>query len=141
VQTLTGTVLAGPGQPEPAPRQVQLLALDARALSARTTTAPSGTFQLLTGVDALDGGAVLQTSPPAGTLGAVAAFTVVDPASFGQPFLVGDTFAPVTVSGTLLGPDGSPVDGASIFVQGAVSGGGSGNVGPAFSADGGHFAI
>ena len=141
VQTLAGTVLAGPGQPEPVPPAVQLLAADGRPLSARRTADPSGAFQLPVGLGALDGGAVLQVTPGPGPLGAVAAFPIADPLQFAQPFLVGDTDSPIRVSGTLLGPDGSPVGGASIFVQGMVVGGGSGNVGPAFTGADGSFSI
>jgi len=141
VQTLAGTVLAGPGQPEPVPPDVQLLAADGRPLSSRKTADPSGAFQLSTAVDALDGGALLQVTPAAGTLGAVASFAVSAPARFSQPFLVGDAVAPIQVSGTLLGPDGSPVSGATVLVQGKVSGGGSGNVGPAVTASDGSFSL
>ena len=141
VQTVTGTVLAGPGQPEPVPPTVQLLAADGRPLSTRASADPAGVFQLSFGLGALDGGAFLQVSPGPGSLGAVAAFPVPDPARFGQPFLVGDTAAPVQVSGRILGPDGDPVAGASIFIQGTVVGGGSGNVGPSFSGDAGTFAL
>lgn len=141
VQTFAGTVLAGPGQPEPVPPGVQLLGPDGRQLSARRTADPSGAFQLSAGVGALDGGAFLQVTPGPGALGAVIAFDVSDAGRFDQPFIVGDTPPPIRVSGTLVGPDGSPVAGASIFVQGKVVGGGSGNVGPALSADDGSFSI
>ncbi|HZJ55985.1 MAG TPA: hypothetical protein VFD38_17715 [Myxococcaceae bacterium] len=141
VQTVRGTVLAGPGQPEPSPPTVQLLAADGRPLSRQTVADPDGGFQLSFGLGALDGGAVLQVSPGPGALGAVAALPVSDPAQFGVPFLVGDAAAPVEVSGQVLGPDGNPVAGASIFIQGTVVGGGSGNVGPAFSGDAGTFAL
>src|SRR5262249_11625866 len=141
VQTVSGTVLAGPGQPETVPPQVQLLAPDGRSLSALTTAAPSGAFQLSIGVDALDGGALLQTSPGGAPLGATAAFAVPDAARFGMPFLVGDTAVPIRVSGTIFGPDTTPITGASVFVQGTVQGGGSGNVGPAFSASDGIFSL
>ncbi|HVP59798.1 MAG TPA: hypothetical protein VMT11_04545 [Myxococcaceae bacterium] len=138
VQTVTGTVLAGPGQPEPVPPQVQLLAPDGRPLSARGSADVAGSFQLTFGAGTLDGGAVLQVTPGPSALGAVATFVVSDPARFAQPFVVGDTAAPVQVSGQLVGPDGDPVSGASVFLQGTVVGGGSGNVGPSFSdADGG----
>ena len=141
VQTLSGSVLAGPGQPEPVPPQVQLLTPDGRSLSALTTADPSGAFQLSVGVDAFDGGAILQTSPGGAPLGATLAFPVADAARFGTPFIVGDTAAPIRVSGTLVGPDGSPIPGASVFVQGTVQGGGSGNVGPAISASDGIFSL
>ncbi len=138
VQTVTGTVLAGPGQPEPVPPEVQLLAPDGRPLSARSTADATGSFQLSFGTGTLAGGALLQVTPGPGALGAVATFPVSDPVRFGQPFVVGDAVAPVQVSGRLLGPDGTPVASASVFIQGAVVGGGSGNVGPSFSdADGG----
>ena len=140
-QTVTGTILAGPGQPEPVPPTVQLITADGRPLSAHIAADPAGSFQLTFGLDALDGGAFLQSSPGPGALGAVAAFPVSDPARFAQPFLVGDTAAPVQVSGQILGPDGTPVTGASVFIQGTVVGGGSGNVGPAFSGDAGTFAL
>lgn len=141
LQTLAGVVLAGPGQPEPAPPDVQLLAPDGRPLSARRTAAASGAFQLSVGTSALDGGAVLQVTPAAGVLGAVATFPVTDAARFGQPFTVGDGVPPVLVSGTLLGPEGSPVAGATVYIQGTVQGGGSGNTGPGRSADDGTFAL
>jgi hypothetical protein len=141
VQTLSGSVLAGPGQPETVPPQVQLLAPDGRSLSALRTADPSGAFQLSVGLDALDGGAILQTSPGGAPLGATVAFPVTDGSRFGQPFLIGDTAAPIRVSGTVSGPDGNPIPGASVFVQGTVQGGGSGNVGPAFSASDGVFAL
>jgi len=141
VQTLSGVVLAGPGQPEPVPPQVQLLAPDGRPLSALATADPAGAFQLSAGMDALDGGAVLQVTPGPGPLAAVAGFPVPDATRFAQPFLVGDTAGPIGVSGTVLGPDGNPVEGASIFVQGTVVGGGSGNVGPVFTARDGSFSI
>jgi len=141
VQTVTGTVLAGPGQPEPVPPTVQLLALDGRPLSARSTADAAGGFQLSFGAGTLGGGAVLQVTPGPGALGAVAAFPVSDPARFGQPFVVGDTAAPVQVSGQIIGPEGTPVAGASVFIQGTVVGGGSGNVGPSFSDGDGGFSI
>ena len=141
VQTVRGTVLAGPGQPEPVPPTVQLLGADGRPLSSRTVAEPDGGFQLSFGIGALDGGAVLQVSPGPGVLGAVAALPVSDLAQFGTPFIVGDGAAPVEVSGQVLGPDGSPVAGASIFIQGTVVGGGSGNVGPTFSGDAGTFVL
>jgi hypothetical protein len=47
----------------------------------------------------------------------------------------------VVVSGQVLGPDGTPVAGASVFIQGTVVGGGTGNVGPAFSGDAGTFTL
>jgi len=141
VQTLSGSVLAGPGQPEPVPPQVQLRAPDGRALSAVTTADSSGAFQLSVGVDALDGGAILQTSPAGAPLGATASFPVADTSRFGQPFLIGDTAASIRVSGPISGPDGNPISGASVFVQGTVQGGGSGNVGPTFSASDGVFAL
>jgi hypothetical protein len=141
VQTVTGTVLAGPGQPEPVPPQVQLLAADGRPLSARSTADAAGGFQLSFGTGTLAGGAILQVTPGRGALGAVARFPVSDPARFGQPFVVGDSAAPVQVSGQLLGPDGTPVAGASVFIQGTVVGGGSGNVGPSFSDGDGGFSL
>jgi hypothetical protein len=141
VQSVTGTVLAGPGQPEPVPPTVQLLATDGRALSSRVTADPAGGFQLSFGTGTLAGGALLRVSPGPGALGAVAAFPVSDPARFGSPFIVGDTAAPVEVRGQVLGPDGTPVAGASIFVQGTVVGGGTGHAGPAFSGDGGTFSL
>ena len=141
VQTVSGTVLAGPGQPEPVPPTVQLMATDGRLLSAQTTVDPAGAFQLSFGVGSLDGGALLQVSPGPGALGAVIAFPVSDPAQFGSPFIVGDTAAPVVVSGQVLGPDGSPVAGATVFIQGTVVGGGTGHVGPAVSDDAGSFAL
>jgi hypothetical protein len=141
VQTVTGSVLAGPGQPEPAPPTVQLQAPDGRPLSARVAADGAGGFQLSFGIGALGGGAVLLTSPAQDAPGAVAAFPVSDPAQFGSPFLVGDTAAPVVVSGQVLGPDGAPVPGASIFIQGTVMGGGTGNVGPAYSGDAGTFSL
>jgi len=141
VQTVTGTVLAGPGQPEPVPPTVQLLASDGRALSSRTRANPAGGFQLSFGIGTLGGGALLQVSPGPGALGAVAAFPVSDPARFGSPFIVGDTAAPVEVTGQVLGPDGTPVAGASVFIQGTVVGGGTGHAGPAFSGDAGTFAL
>ncbi|HZX43435.1 MAG TPA: hypothetical protein VFE93_16470, partial [Myxococcaceae bacterium] len=141
VQTVTGTVLAGPGQPEPVPPQVQLLAADGRPLSARSTADPAGGFQLSFGTGTLAGGAILQVTPGPGALGAVARFPLSDPARFGQPFVVGDSAAPVQVSGQLLGPDGTPVAGSSVFIQGTVVGGGSGNVGPSFSDGDGGFSI
>ena len=141
VQTVQGRVLAGPGQPEPVPPTVQLLGADGRSLSSRTVADRDGGFQLSFGIGALDGGAVLQVSPGPGAIGAVAALPVSDPAQFGIPFIVGDSAAPVEVSGQVLGPDGSPVAGASIFIQGTVVGGGSGNVGPTVSGDAGTFAL
>ena len=141
VQTVSGTVLAGPGQPEPVPPTVQLLATDGRPLSFRTTANAAGGFQLSFGTGTLAAGALLQVSPGPGALGAVIAFPVSDPAQFGSPFIVGDAAAPVEVSGQVLGPDGTPVAGASIFIQGTVVGGGAGNVGPAFSGDAGTFAL
>jgi hypothetical protein len=105
------------------------------------TADAAGAFQLSAGIDAFDGGAILQTSPGPGPLGAVAAFPAADASRFGQPFLVGDTVSPVRVSGTVLGPDGNPVNGASTFVQGTVVGGGSVNVGPTFSASDGIFSL
>jgi len=141
VQTVTGSVLAGPGQTEPAPPTVQLQAADGRALSARVAADGAGAFHLTFGMGALDGGAILRTSPSQDGPGAVAAFPVSDPAQFGSPFLVGDTAPPVAVSGQVLGPDGAPVPGASIFIQGTVMGGGSGNVGPAYSGDAGTFSL
>ena len=141
VQTVTGTVLAGPGQPEPVPPTVQLMAADGRLLSSQTTADPAGGFQLSFGAGSLDGGALLQISPGPGALGAVIAFPVSDPAQFGSPFIVGDTAAPVVVSGQVLGPEGTPVPGASVFIQGTVVGGGAGHAGPAFSDDAGTFAL
>jgi hypothetical protein len=141
VQTVTGTVLAGPGQPEPIPPTVQLMATDGRFLSAQTTADPAGGFQLSFGTGSLDGGALLQVSPGPGALGAVIAFPVSDPAQFGSPFIVGDTAAPVVLSGQVIGPDGSPVAGASVFIQGTVVGGGTGHAGPAFSGDAGTFTL
>jgi hypothetical protein len=141
VQTVQGRVLAGPGQPEPVPPTVQLLGADGRSLSSRTVADRDGGFQLSFGIGALDGGAVLQVSPGPGAIGAVAALPISDPAQFGIPFIVGDSAAPVEVSGQVLGPDGSPVAGASIFIQGTVVGGGSGNVGPTVSGDAGTFAL
>jgi hypothetical protein len=141
VQTVGGSVLAGPGQPEPVPPTVQLLATDGRPLSPRIAADTAGGFQLSFGVGVLDGGALLQVSPGPGAPGAVAAFQVSDPAQFGSPFLVGDTAPPVVVSGQVLGPDGTPVAGASVFIQGTVVGGGVGNVGPAFSGDAGTFSL
>jgi hypothetical protein len=141
LQTVTGTVLAGPGQPEPVPPQVQLLAPDGRPLSARSTADAAGGFQLTFGAGMLPAGAVLQVTPGPGALGAVATFPVSDPVRFGQPFVVGDTAAPVQVSGRLVGPDGTPVAGARVFIQGTVVGGGSGNVGPSFSDGNGGFSI
>jgi hypothetical protein len=141
VQTVTGIVLAGPGQPEPAPPTVQLQALDGRALSAPVAADGAGGFQLSFGIGALGGGAVLLASPAQGAPGAVATFPVSDPGQFGSPFLVGDTEPPVVVSGQVLGPDGAPVPGASIFIQGTVMGGGTGNVGPAYSGDAGTFSL
>jgi len=141
VQTVTGSVLAGPGQPEPAPPTVQLQAPDGRALSAPVAADGAGGFQLSFGIGALDGGAVLLTSPAQGAPGAIAAFPVSDPAEFGSPFLVGDTAPPVVVSGQVIGPDGAPVPGASVFIQGMVIGGGTGNVGPAYSGDAGTFSL
>jgi hypothetical protein len=141
VQTVTGSVLAGPGQPESVPPTVQLMATDGRLLSTQTTADPAGGFQLSFGVGALAGGALLQVSPGAGALGAAIAFPVSDLAQFGSPFIVGDTAAPVVVSGQILGPDGNPVAGASVFIQGTVVGGGTGHVGPAFSGDAGTFAL
>jgi len=141
VQTVTGRVLAGPGQPEAVPPTVQLLAADGRSLSARTSADPAGGFQLSFGAGTLDGGALLQVSPGPGALGAVVAFPVSDPVQFGSPFIVGDSAAPVVVSGQVLGPDGTPVAGASVFIQGTVVGGGTGNVGPAYSGDAGTFAL
>ncbi len=141
LQTLAGSVLAAPGQPEPAPPDVQLLAPDGRPLSARKPTSAAGSFQLSVGAGALDGGAILQVTPAAGVLGAVATFAVTDPARFGQPFVVGDAVPPVQVSGTLLDPEGTPVGGATVFVQGTVQGGGWGNTGPGRSADDGTFVL
>jgi len=147
VQTVTGTVLAGPGQPQPLPPTVQLQAADGRPLSSRVVADSSGAFQLTFGTGVLAGGGVLQASPgtaPPGTLAppaAVASFPVSDPSRFGQPFLVGDTAAPVELSGQILGPDGSPVAGANVFLQGTVVGGGTGRVGPAYSGDAGTFAL
>ena len=147
VQTVTGTVLAAPGQPESPPPVVQLQALDGRPLSSRTVADAAGAFQLSFGAGALAGGGILQQSPGApspGTVGppkAAATFPVPDTSRFGQPFLVGDTAAPVQVSGQVLGPDGTPVTGANVFVQGTVVGGGSGNVGPAYSGDAGTFVL
>lgn len=147
VQTVSGTVLAGPGQPQPLPPTVQLQAPDGRPLSSRVVADASGAFQLSFGTSALAGGGVLQTSPgsaPPGTLSpprAVASFPVPDPSRFGQPFLVGDTAAPVQLSGQILGPDSTPVAGANVFVQGSVTGGGTGRVGPAYSGDAGTFAL
>jgi hypothetical protein len=54
---------------------------------------------------------------------------------------VGDTAPPVVVTGQVLGPDGTPVPGASIFIRGTVMGGGTGNVGPAYSGDAGTFSL
>ena len=141
VQTVRGTVVAGPGQPEPVPPSVQLLGADGRPLSSRTVADPDGGFQLTFGRDALDGGAVLQVSPGPGALGAVAALPVSDPAQFGTPFIVGDNAPPVQVSGQVFGPDGAPVAGASVFLQGTVVGGGSGHAGPALSGDAGTFVL
>jgi hypothetical protein len=147
VQTVTGTVLAGPGQPAPLPPTVQLQAPDGRPLSSRVAADTSGAFQLSFGTGALAGGGVLQVSPgtaPPGVLSppaAVASFPVSDPSRFGQPFLVGDTAAPVQLSGQVLGPDGTPVAGANVFVLGTVAGGGTGRVGPAYSGDAGTFAL
>lgn len=141
VQTVTGTVLAGPGQPEPAPPTVQLQAPDGRALSAPVAADGAGAFQVSFATGGLGGGTVLRTSPAQGAPGAVAAFPVPDPSRFGSPFLVGDTAPPVIVSGHVLGPDGAPVAGASIFIQGTVMGGGTGNVGPAYSGDAGTFSL
>jgi len=141
VQTVSGTVLAGPGQPEPVPPTVQLQATDGRALSARISADAVGGFQLSFGAGTLAAGAVLRVSPGPGALGAVAAFPVSDPAQFTSPFIVGDTAAPVVVSGQVLGPDGTPVVGANVFIQGTVVGGGAGNVGPAFSGDAGTFTL
>ena len=120
VQTVSGTVLAGPGQPEPVPPTVQLQATDGRALSARISADAVGGFQLSFGAGTLAAGAVLRASPGPGALGAVAAFPVSDPAQFASPFIVGDTAAPVVVSGQVLGPDGTPVVGANVFIQGTV---------------------
>ena len=141
LQMLAGVVLAGPGQPEPAPPDVQLLAADGRPLSARRTADPSGGFQLSVQVGVLGGGAVLQVSPATGVLGAQATFPVNDAARFAQPFIVGDSLPPVRVSGTLLGPDGAPVANATVYVQGTVVGGGWGNSGPGRSADDGTFSL
>ena len=141
VQTVNGTVLAGPGQPEPVPPMVQLLATDGRPLSVRTSANAAGGFSLSFGTGSLAPGALLQVSPGPGALGAVVAFPVSDPAQFGSPFVVGDSAAPVEVSGQVLGPDGTPVAGASVFIQGTVVGGGTGNVGPAFSGDAGTFSL
>jgi hypothetical protein len=141
VQTVTGSVLAGPGQPETVPPTVQLLATDGRALSQGIVADAAGGFQLTFGTGTLSGGALLQVSPGPGVPGSVAAFQVSDPSRFGSPFLVGDTAPPVVVSGQVLGPDGTPVPGASIFIQGTVLGGGTGNVGPAYSGDAGTFSL
>ena len=108
MQTVRGTVLAGPGQPEPVPPTVQILGADGRSLSSRTVADADGGFQLSFGAGALDGGAVLQVSPGPGALGAVAALPVSDLAQFGTPFVVGDDAPPVQLSGQVLGPVGVP---------------------------------
>src|SRR5262249_47400572 len=60
---------------------------------------------------------------------------------FGQPFVVGAGVPPVVVQGTLLGPGGNPVAGASIFLQGLVIGGALATVGPARTTDAGTFSL
>ncbi|HSP18973.1 MAG TPA: hypothetical protein VLQ79_05650 [Myxococcaceae bacterium] len=141
LQTLAGVVLAGPGQPEPAPPDVQLLGADGRPLSARRSTDASGAFQLSVETGVLAGGAVLQVSPATGVLGAVASFPVADAARFAQPFIVGDGVPPVRVSGTFLGPDGAPVANATVYIQGTVVGSGWGNTGPGRTAEDGSFSL
>ena len=141
VTTVAGTVLAAPGVPEAVPPGVQLVTSDGTPLSAMVTAAGSGAFQLSFGT-ALPAGALLQVTPgTANFLGGTATFPVDDAGRFAQPFVVGDGVPAVTVQGTLLGPDGNPVAGASIFLQGLVAGGALATVGPARTADGGTFSL
>ena len=141
VTTVAGLVLAAPGAPEAIPPGVQLVAADGTSLSALITANGSGAFQLSFGT-ALPAGAVLQVTPGTGNLlGGTATFPVDDAGRFTQPFVVGDGVPAVTVQGTLLGPDGNPVAGASIFLQGLVVGGAVATVGPARTSDAGTFSL
>jgi hypothetical protein len=84
----------------------------------------------------------LQITPGSGNLlGGTASFAVDGLGRFGQPFVVGDGVPPVVFQGRLLGPDGTPVPEASLFLQGQVAGGALATVGPVRTTDGGTFSL
>jgi hypothetical protein len=141
ITTVSGTVLAAPGVPETIPPAVQLVTADGSPLSALVTAGGSGAFQLSFGT-ALPAGAQLQVVAGSGNrLGGTATFPVADLGRFAQPFVVGDGVPPVVFQGRLLGPDGAPVPGASLFLQGLVAGGAVATVGPVRTSDAGVFQL
>ena len=143
VQSLVGTALAAPGQPEPVPPRVQVLAADGTPLSSIISANSAGQFEITVPRDALDGGStVLQTAPAANpATHAARAFPLPDAARFGQPFIIGDGVPTVQVGGTVLAQDGSPVSGASVLLEGTVAGGGTATAGPATTGANGTFAL
>jgi hypothetical protein len=143
VQSLSGTALAAPAQPEPVPPKIQIFAGDGVPLSSIVSADSAGQFVVTVARDALDGGAgVLQTSPATNpATSAARAFPLPDATRFAQPFIIGDGVPTVQVSGRVLAQDGSPVSGASVLIEGTVAGGGTATAGPAITAADGTFVL
>jgi hypothetical protein len=143
VQSLTATALAAPGQPEPVPPKLQILAADGVPLSSVTSADSTGQFTVTIARDALDSGSArLQTAPGANpATSAARSFPVPDPTRFDQPFIIGDAVPTVRVAGTVLAQDGSPVSGATVLVEGTVVGGGMATAGPVTTGTDGTFLL